>query len=149
MAHVRVEAQSEIGADREDVYGILADYRAGHPSILPPEHFTGLHVEEGGRGAGTVIRFGMRVLGRERIARAEITEPEPGRVLVERVLDDRGLVTTFTVEPIDAGRSRVTIATAWEARGLGGLFERLFAPRLLRRVYRAELARLDRVARGR
>jgi len=149
MVQATAAASSEIGAGPRVVYDLIADYHDGHPSILPPEHFTRLDVEEGGRGAGTVIRFGMKVLGRERTARAQITEPEPGRVLAERVLDDRGFVTTFSVDPIDARRCRVTIATTWEARGLGGFFERLFVPHLFRRIYRAELAQLDRVARGR
>jgi len=33
------------------------------------------------------------------------------------------------------------------AGGIGGFFERLFAPRVMRRVYVDELARLDRYAR--
>lgn len=149
MAQARASASSEIGASSAVVYDILSDYEHGHPSILPPRTFTGLSVEKGGRGAGTVIRFGMRMFGREQEARAEVSEPEPGRVLAERILDDRGLVTTFTVDPIDDARARVTIETTWTARGLGGLFERWLVPGVLRRIYRAQLEQLDRVARAR
>ena len=56
-------------------------------------------MEQGGIGAGTVIRFQMSALGQKRTLRAEITEPEPGRVLVETYLDSNGAVTTFTVDP--------------------------------------------------
>ncbi len=45
-------------------------------------------------------------------------------------------------------RSRVRIETRWEgAKGIGGFFERLFAPPSLRRIYGDELRRLDRYAR--
>jgi hypothetical protein len=46
-----------------------------------------MDVERGGVGAGTVIRFRLRVFRRTRDFRAEITEPTPGRVLVETDLD--------------------------------------------------------------
>ena len=63
-----------------------------------------------GVGAGTVIRVDMRVLGRPQTFRAVVTEPEPGRVLVET--NDNGYVTTFTVEPRAEGQhAYVTIAT--------------------------------------
>jgi hypothetical protein len=43
----------------------------------------------------------------------------------------------------------VRIETRWQgARGIGGFFERLFAPRFLRRLYADELDRLDRHARS-
>ena len=105
-----IESKSaEISAPADRLYGIIADYRNGHPRILPPA-FTGLTVEAGGVGAGTRIRVGMRVFGRVMTFPAEITEPNPGRVLVERNLGERPSVTTFTVDPLEASRSRVTRA---------------------------------------
>ena len=142
MPEIIIQESTHIPAPPNVVYGILADYREGHPSILPPRWFTHLHVERGGVGAGTVIRFGMRSGGRVKEMRAEVAEPEPGRVLVERGLDERGTVTTFTVEPAGTGGARVTIRTTWRAAGIAGFVERLFAPMLLRPVYREELARL-------
>jgi hypothetical protein len=42
----------------------------------------------------------------------------------------------------------VLISTTWTGAGtVGGFFERLFAPRVLRRMYTDEFARLDRHAR--
>jgi hypothetical protein len=42
----------------------------------------------------------------------------------------------------------VLISTTWDgASGIGGFFERAFAPRVMRRMYADELARLDRYAR--
>jgi hypothetical protein len=148
MSPIRVSASAVVDAAPAAAYAVLADYREGHPRILPPKYFRGLEVERGGTGAGTVISFRMRVLGVTRAFRAEVSEPEPGRTLVESNLGS-GEVTTFTVEPADGGRSRVTITTKWTPRGLAGLFQRLLAPPLLRRVYAEELRNLARVARGR
>jgi hypothetical protein len=44
----------------------------------------------------------------------------------------------------------VRISTTWDgAGGIGGLFERTFAPRVLRAIYTDELKRLDAYARQR
>jgi hypothetical protein len=81
------------------VYAILADYRNGRPRILPERYFSNLEVERGRVGAGTVIRFQVRTLGITRSFRGEVTEPKPGRVLVESY-PQTGEVTSFTVEPV-------------------------------------------------
>jgi hypothetical protein len=58
------------------------------------------------------------------------------------------LVTTFTVSPAGSG-STVRIDTCWQgAGGVGGFFERTFAPRVLRQIYADELERLDRYTQG-
>jgi hypothetical protein len=76
------------------VYSVIADYHHGHPRILPKQ-FTGLSVEKGGVGEGTVIRFSMRVFGRRFEFRGFVSEPEPGRVLVERNVGENESVTSF------------------------------------------------------
>ena len=98
-------------------------------------------------GAGTITRFKLTAGGRTREYRTKVAEPEPGRILTE---SDTGSssVTTFTVSPQGAA-SRVRISTSWDgAGGIGGLFERMFAPRVLRGIYEDELKRLDAYARG-
>jgi hypothetical protein len=93
-----------------------------------------------------VTRFRFTAGRRSRDYRMTVAEPEPGRVLTESDANS-SLVTTFTVTP-QAGGSNVRISSAWEgAGGVGGVFERLFAPRVLRGVYADELARLDNYAR--
>lgn len=145
MAEVRVMAEGEIGAPAERVYRYLADYRQHHPRFLPP-NFSGYEVEQGGVGEGTIIRFSLTVGGRSRQYRQRISEPEPGRVLAETDLTSSAQ-TVFTVTPAGE-RCRVRIETSWQgAGGIGGFFERLFAPPALRRLYADELARLDRYAR--
>ena len=141
MPDLRVTATARIDASASIVYDLIADYRHGHPSILPPQYFRNLVVEEGGRGAGTRIRFDMIAFGRVRTSHASVTEPEPGRVLVETDRDGR-VVTTFTVEPEGASSARVTFETIYRARGLMGLLERVMVPGYLEKVYAAELAQL-------
>ena len=138
-----VTAAAFIEAAPERVYSIIADYRNGHPRILPGE-YDGLIVERGGLGAGTIIRFGMRLLGKTQTYRAAITEPEPGRVLVETVLDAKGVTTTFTVRPGPGGlKSDVTISTEVPVRhGLLGAVERFLATRFLRQIFRKQLTLL-------
>jgi carbon monoxide dehydrogenase subunit G len=142
MAVIRVEAEGVVGAPAERVYAILADYRQHHPRILPAA-FSDLVVEEG--GAGTIIRFKMKVGGQTRASRQYVAEPEPGRVLTESDPKYR-LLTTFTVTPEGEG-TRVRIDTVWESGGIRGFVERMIAPRMLRPIYADELQRLDRYAR--
>jgi len=125
------------------VYAVIADYHNGHPRILP-EEFSGMVVERGGTGRGTIIRFQMSVLGRKQTFRAAISEPEPGRVLVETDLDTNGAVTTFVVDPDPvSGHSRVTITTELATRkGIAGKLERFLSTRLLRPMYVRELGLL-------
>lgn len=148
LKNYKVSASMLVEAPAENVYAIVADYREGHPQILPRKYFTALEVERGGKGEGTVIRFRMRLLGRERTFRAAITEPEPGRVLAETNLNDGGAVTSFVIDPDERGRhSRVTIITELRSTaGLYGLAERFLTAALLRRIYRLELKLLAALA---
>ena len=143
MTRIHVEAERVIDASPKNVYAILADYQGRHQRILPPETFKDFHIEEGGQGEGTVARFRVAAGGRERPYRMRVTEPDRGRKLVEEDTMS-SLVTTFTVEPVSGGQaSRVRIATEWQGgRGIGGIFERTFAPGTMRRIYEEELDRL-------
>jgi hypothetical protein len=141
MPRVSAFRHASVPSPAAAVYSLLADYRVGHPRILPPRYFPRLEVERGGVGAGTVIRFQVRLAGGTREVRAEITEPEPGRALVETEVGT-GARTTFTVTPESGASCRVEIRTEWETPGLRGWVERLTVPPLLRRIYAAELARL-------
>jgi hypothetical protein len=141
-----VKASATVNAPADVVYNIIADYRKGHPHILPRKYFDWLEVEQGGRGEGTVIRFQMRALGQTRVLRAVVTEPEPGRVLVETDTSGDGPVTTFIVEP-EGSNSHVTFSTVLTSKGgLTGMLERFVLRRLLRRIYARELEQLGRVA---
>lgn len=139
-------APTDNDAPTERVYGLIADYTNDHPRILPRPPFGSLVVEQGGVGAGTVVAFSLKVMGRERTMRARIAEPAPGRILTETDLAT-GVVTTFTVEALPHDRSHVTIATVGPlGSGLLAGLERYMTVAFLERTYRQELALLRAVA---
>ena len=145
MARMLISAEGTVAAPAETVYRYIADMREHHPHFLPPA-FSDFRVESGGVGAGTVTRFKVTAGGRTREYQMKVAEPEPGRILTE---SDAGssLVTTTTVTP-QGEASLVQISTAWDgAGGIGGFFERTFAPKVMRAIYADELKRLDAYAR--
>lgn len=144
MAKITVEQEGAVGAPAELTYRLIADDE--HHRRFLPDSFSDFEVLEGGVGDGTLHRFKVKTGPRTREFVMRVTEPVPGRVIAET---DQGssLVTTFTVAP-EGETCRVRIETSWDgAGGIGGFFERLFAPRAMRRIYVDELGRLDRYAR--
>jgi hypothetical protein len=147
MSRWWIGVKTDVHAPARDVYDTIADYRRGHPRIVPPKYFKNLVVLEGGYGAGTRIRFDMTVLGRTRTTQAVVEEPQPGRVLVERYPED-DTQTTFEVEPVGDVACLVSIGTEMPRKpGIGGWIERLLIRRMFPRIYREELLRLEAVAR--
>jgi Polyketide cyclase / dehydrase and lipid transport len=146
MRPIHVSAERLLPAPAAEVYALLADYRHGHPRILPPA-FSDLTVLEGGVDAGTRIRYRLTLAGRAREITARIAEPAPGRVLTETDVDT-GAVTTFTVDPA-GDKSRLRIETTWQPnRVVVGLVARLLAPPLLRRLYAQELDLIEQWSKG-
>jgi hypothetical protein len=145
MAKIVVSAERVVDAPADAVYRYVSDMRDHHPHYLPPA-FSDFQVESGGVGAGTITRFKVTAGGRTREYRMRVDEPEPGRVLTESDTSS-SLVTTTTVAPSDS-TSVVTISTTWNgAGGIGGFFEKTFAPRAMRSIYTDELERLNAYAR--
>ncbi|HWG12039.1 MAG TPA: SRPBCC family protein [Streptosporangiaceae bacterium] len=141
MGVIQVTAGRTVNAPAETVYGYIRDMHA-HPRFLPPA-FSDFHIEEGGVGAGSVTRFKVTAGGRTREYHMTVDEPEPGRVLRESD-SNSSLITKFTVTPASGAASQVEISTTWQgAGGIGGFFERTFAPRAMRALYEDELRRLD------
>jgi len=147
MPQHRVAASRIFDASPQRLYDVLADYRQGHPRILPRPQFGSLTVVEGGRGQGTVFDLEVQLRGRKRSMRGIVSEPEPGRCLVE-CYQGEPTVTSFTIEPMFSGQhARVTITTETSVHGgLRGAFERRFATRALQSLYVRELAQLAAVA---
>jgi uncharacterized protein YndB with AHSA1/START domain len=143
MAKVIASTERSIDAPADEVYSYLADMHQ-HQQFLPPA-FSDFQIEQGGVGAGTVTSFKITAGGRTRSYHMQISEPTPGRTLVET---DTGssLVTTFNITP-QGDKSLVNITTSWDgASGIGGFFERTFAPRAVERIYREALDRLNTYA---
>jgi uncharacterized protein YndB with AHSA1/START domain len=141
MAQVEATTERVVTADPEDVFDTLADY-GGIRAKLLPEQFSEYEVREGGDGEGTLVHWKLQATGkRVRDCLLEVGEPTDGE-LVEK---DRNssMVTTWRVTPAGEGRSRIVVTTVWEgAGGIGGFFERTFAPKGLGRIYDAILAAL-------
>jgi hypothetical protein len=138
MATVTARASRALDAPPERVLEFLRDYREGRPRILT-DNYTAYRVEQGGHGRGTVIGFHFAAGGRERDYRLSVEEDGGG--LFER---DQlsSFVSRWTVAPEGAG-TQVTLESSWQgAGGIGGFFERTFAPMGLRRIYGAVLDKL-------
>ncbi len=141
---IHVEASDIIHAPAADIYAILSDYQVGHQAILPKPYFTAMIVETGGQGAGTILQTSMTVMGQDFHYHQIVSEPEPGRVLVETDLDT-GQWSSFTLEPLgDGSQTRVTITSEFPASpGFKGIMERLFTPRFTRPIFMQELRNLN------
>lgn len=144
MARIHVENERVVHAPPGAVYAFLADYRDSHFKVLPPDHYLDYTVEQGGRGAGTVIGYTFSAANRKRPYHLRVDEPAKGTVLTESDLGS-SLVNTWTITGQDGGAgTRVRLTTEWEGSGgMGGFFERTFAPGSLRRIYDDVLRRLD------
>jgi hypothetical protein len=141
-ATFQVEASAVISARPEELYAIIADYKVGHPAILPKPEFTELTVEKGGVGAGTVLQVAVKIWGRVIRSHQIVSEPEPGRTLVETDLDT-GQYTTFTFEPVNGSQTRLTITSVFPAKpGFAGWLEKIIQNRVLRGLYERELDNL-------
>ncbi|MER5434504.1 SRPBCC family protein [Streptomyces sp. NPDC002588] len=134
MAQVEATTERVVAADPEKVFDTLADYSGTRANLLP-EHFSEYEVREGGDGEGTLVHWKLQATSkRVRDCLLEVTEPTDGE-LVEK---DRNssMVTVWRVTPAGEGRSRVVITTTWQgAGGIGGFFEKTFAPKGLGRIY--------------
>ncbi|GAA1193937.1 SRPBCC family protein [Streptomyces hebeiensis] len=147
MAQVEATTERIIAADAETVFDVLADYEHTRAKLLPAP-FSEYEVREGGDGEGTLVRWKLQATSkRVRDCLLEVTEPSDGR-LVEK---DRNssMVTTWTVTPAGEGRSKAVVTTVWNgAGGIGGFFERTFAPKGLARIYDQVLANLAAETEG-
>ncbi|GAA2450649.1 SRPBCC family protein [Streptomyces macrosporus] len=142
MAQVEATTRRDIAADPDDVFDALADYAGVRARVLPGQYGE-YEVREGGDGKGTLVHWRLQATSkRVRDCLMEVDEPSERR-LVER---DRNssMVNTWTVSPGPGGRgARVTVTTTWQgAGGVGGFFERIFAPKGLARIHDELLANL-------
>ncbi|MGW0578536.1 SRPBCC family protein [Streptomyces sp. NPDC002920] len=141
MAQVEATTERVVAADPDKVFDTLADY-SGTRGRLLPEQYSEYEVREGGDGEGTLVHWRLQATSkRVRDCLLEVAEPTDGE-LVEK---DRNssMVTVWRVTPAGEGKSRVVVTTTWQgAGGIGGFFEKTFAPKGLGRIYDAILANL-------
>lgn len=146
MAKVTATAERTIGAPVEKVAAAIADYRETRPKILT-EHFSEYEVRSGGSGEGTQVHWKLQAT-QKRVRDCLMTVTEPRERTIVESDGNSSMVTTWTVEPAsggDSGSSLVRAVTTWDgAGGIGGFFEKTFAPLGLRKIYDGMLANLDR-----
>ena len=143
MNEMITEVSANIDSPPSQVYLILADYREGHPAILPKKYFSELIVLEGGVGAGTIFDVQMNFMGIRKKYHVEVSEPDPGHILVETD-EVSGVVVTFIVDPIEDGtKSQLSISMRNKVSpGIKGLIEKLLNPYINRRVCTEEIGLL-------
>lgn len=143
MGKVTAIAERTIEAPADKVRALVADYAETRPKLLT-EHYRDYEVTEGGVGAGTKASWKLQATSkRVRDVAATVTEPSEG-TLVETDANST-MVTTWTVREVPDG-SLVRIETSWDgAGGIGGFFEKTFAPGGLKRIYEGVLGKLAEV----
>ncbi|MBC3761174.1 SRPBCC family protein [Quadrisphaera oryzae] len=145
----RVTASSEHTAavSALQLRSALADYTGARREAMP-EAYSQYRVESGGTGAGT--RVGWRFQATKKRVREQLVEvsEEPDGTLVER--DTRSsMVTRWVVAPSGMSSCTVSTTTTWDgATGVGGFFERTFAPLGLKRVNGELVANLESRLKG-
>lgn len=136
MARVTATNTVTIAADVEKVTAAIADYTQVRPRILP-EQFTAYRVLDGGQGQGTRAAWNLRATKkRNRDVEAVVSvagSPETHWELVEEDANS-SMTTTYVVRACTEG-SLVEMTTSWDgAGGVGGFFERTFAPAGLKKI---------------
>ena len=147
MSEVVATTERPLPAPADRVRAALPDYAGTRPRILP-EQFSDYRVVSGGSGAGTRARWRFAATSK-RVRDQDVEVSEPDATTLVETDRNSSMVTRWTVRPTGNATSTVTVRTTWNgAGGIGGFFERTFAPKGLRRVYDSMLERLEREVTG-
>ncbi|MCZ4653057.1 SRPBCC family protein [Gordonia amicalis] len=141
MGQVSASQSIDITATPDAVIGALADYDDVRPAILPAQ-YRDYKVISGGNGDGTVVHWILQATSkRQRDVQATVSVTPD--TVTERDANST-MVTTYKVAPSGSG-SRVTTTTTWNgAGGIGGFFEKTFAPKGLNRIQAEVLGNLKK-----
>jgi uncharacterized protein YndB with AHSA1/START domain len=142
MGEVRASASRSISAPVEKVYALVSD--PSQRSNLLPTAYAGITVSDpGADGAPAVVRYRLHAGGRQRDYAMRQVPGADSRSWRE---EDEGssLVTTWTLTPEAAGNTNVELTTTWQgAGGIGGFFEKTFAPKGVGKLHEKTLERLE------
>ncbi|MCK9897927.1 SRPBCC family protein [Frankia sp. AgB32] len=145
MGQIKVVVRKDVAGAPEQVLARLGDYQ-GERSRSWPDNVSEYQVLAGGTGAGSRIAYRLQATRRRvRQIEATVSAPEPD-TLVEA--DQNSSLRTSWQVTAGAGPalSTVTATTTWAgASGIGGFFERTFAPIGIRRLNGTVI---DRIATG-
>jgi hypothetical protein len=146
MGQVSAASTVLIDAAPETVLTAVADYQTVRPKILSA-HYSDYRVLEGGQGAGTVATWKLQAT-RSRVRNVRANVDVAGHTVIEKDANST-MITNWTVAPAEPGSS-VTVKTSWQgAGGIGGFFERTFAPLGLRKIQSEMLENLKKEVEGR
>ncbi|WP_007513020.1 SRPBCC family protein [Pseudofrankia saprophytica] len=140
MGQINVVAERSLDAAPDRVLELVSDYEGTRPQLWPA-NITDYQVLAGGKGPGTRISYRLHATKKRiRDVTAEVTAPDE-QTLVESDQNST-LRTVWRVLPQGTG-STVTVTTTWTgAGGVGGFFERIFAPIGVRKLWTAVLDNL-------
>jgi hypothetical protein len=145
MGQVSAASTVLIDAEPETVLTAVANYETVRPRILSP-HYSEYRVVEGGQGAGTVATWKLQAT-KSRVRDVKANVDVAGHTVIEKDANS-SMITNWTVAPAGPGSS-VTLKTSWEgAGGVGGFFERMFAPLGLRKIQAEVLENLKKDVEG-
>jgi hypothetical protein len=145
MGQVSASSTVLINADPEAVLTAVADYQTVRPKILSAQ-YSDYRVLEGGQGAGTVATWKLQAT-KSRVRDVKASVDVAGRTVIEKDANST-MVTNWTVAPAGTG-STVTVKTSWKgASGVGGFFEKTFAPLGLRKIQGQVLENLKKQVEG-
>lgn len=143
MATVEAKAQRRIDAPAADVFAVVSN-PARRAELLPEAYHD---VTIGTSEQGQVVMYTLHAGGRQRDYRVRIEPTEAGSVVTDT--DElSSLRTEWHLSP-QGDSTDVRMRTTWQgAGGVGGFFERIFAPRGVTRLHEQTLERLDRAVRS-
>jgi hypothetical protein len=145
MGQVSASSTVLINVEPGAVFTAVADYDVVRPKILSPQ-YSEYQVLQGGQGAGTVVKWKLQAT-KSRSREVQSTVDVAGHTVIEKDANST-MVTNWTVAPAGPGSS-VTVKTSWKgAGGIGGFFEKTFAPLGLRKIQAQVLANLKKHVEG-
>lgn len=142
MATVRATAERIISAGPGEIFAVLAD--PGRRREILPEAYHDVTVVSNDSG-DALVTYTLHAGGRQRGYKIAIVPAE-----LDRLVRDEdalsSLRTEWTLAPAGSGGgTTVTATTTWQgAGGVGGFFERTFAPKGVTRLHQQTLERLER-----
>jgi len=140
VAQVTATQSIDVNVTPAQAAAALADYATVRPAILP-EQYRDYRVLEGGQGAGTVVEWTLQAT-EKRVRNVKATVSVGADGTVTETDANSSMVTVYQVAPAGTG-ARVTTTTSWQgAGGIGGFFEKTFAPKGLGRIQLALLTNL-------
>jgi hypothetical protein len=139
MGQVSAASTILVNADPATTLAAVSDYATVRPKILSP-HYSEYQVLQGGQGQGTIAKWKLQAT-KSRVRDVKADVDVAGHTVIEKD-ENSSMVTNWTVAPAGDGSS-VTVKTTWNgAGGIGGFFEKTFAPLGLKKIQSEVLANL-------